>query len=120
MLNKKYVWPVLGLLVMAVLTAYQDAATDQQVNAQEWVQVIIQAVMALNVWATANLPQYTRMKTVVAVVLVVLQGLYTFIIGGVDSPEIINLVISALAAVGVALTPQPVTTVQNGQTVPPP
>lgn len=115
----KFMWPLVGLIVMAVLTAFQDAFTDQHVDAQEWVQVSIGAVMAFNVWATANLPQYANMKNLVAAVLVTLQALYTFIIGGVDTPELINLAITFLAAVGVMATRQPVTNVINGKTVPP-
>lgn len=105
---------------MAILTTVQSATVDgSRIDEQEWVQVAIQAVMAGNVWATANLPQYTRMKTLVAVMLAVLQVLYTTIVGGVDTAEIVNMVITGLAAAGVAFTPQPVTTVVNGRTVPP-
>lgn len=118
-MNKKAMWPVLGLVAMAILTTVQAATADgSRIDEQEWVQVGIQAVMAFNVWATANLPQYTKMKTWVAVALAVLQALYTFVIGGVDNAEIINLVITALAAAGVAFTRQPITTVINGTTVP--
>lgn len=104
---------------MAALTTVQAATADgSAIDEQEWVQVAIQAVMAFNVWATANLPQYERMKTWVAVFLGVLQVLYTSVIGGIDTPEIINMVITALAVAGVVLTRQPVTTVINGTTVP--
>jgi hypothetical protein len=105
---------------MAILTTVQAATLDGSgIDEQEWVQVGIQAVMAFNVWATANLPQYTKMKTYVAVTLAVLQLLYTVVIGGVSTAELINLIITALAAAGVTLTSQPVTTVINGRTVPP-
>jgi len=113
-------WPLIGLLAMAVLTTVQAATIDgSNIDSQEWVQVSIQAVMAFNVWATANLPQYTRMKTYVAVTLGVLQLLYTVVIGGVSTPELINLIITGLAAAGVVLTPQRLTTVIDGKTVPP-
>jgi hypothetical protein len=103
---------------MTILTTVQAATSDgSTIDAQEWVQVGIQGVMAFNVWATANLPQYTKMKTWVAVVIAVLQVLYTFVIGGVDTPEIINMIITALAAAGVAFTPQPLTKTINGKTV---
>lgn len=117
-MNKKAAWPLLGLVVMAILTTVQAATADgSTIDEQEWVQVGIQAVMAFNVWATANLPQYTRMKTWVAVVLAVLQALYTLVVGGVDTPELINLAITALAAAGVVFTRQPITTVIEGVTV---
>lgn len=116
---KKLIWPVLGLIVMAVLTTVQEASSDSHIDAQEWVQVALQAIMAFNVWATANLPQYTKMKTYVAAVIAVVSLLYTVIIGGVSTQEIINLIITGLAALGVAATPQPVTTVSNGRTITP-
>ena len=116
---KKLIWPVLGLIVMAVLTTVQEASSDSHIDAQEWVQVVLQAIMAFNVWATANLPQYTKMKTYVAAVIAVVSLLYTVIIGGVSTQEIINLIITGLAALGVAATPQPVTTVSNGRTITP-
>jgi len=78
----------------------------------------LQALMAFNVWATANLPQYEKMKTYVAAAIVVVQLLVGFITDGLTTNEIVNLIIAALAALGVAITPQPVTTVVNGTTVP--
>lgn len=118
-MNKKAMWPLLGLVVMAALTTVQAAtANGSPIDEQEWVQVAIQAVMAFNVWATANLPQYERMKTWVAIFLGVLQVLYTSVVGGIDTPEIINMIITALAVAGVAITRQPITTVINGTTVP--
>jgi hypothetical protein len=115
----KFWWPMVAVIVMAVLTGFQDAFTDQQVTAQEWVQVGIGLVMAINVWATANLPGYETMKTLVAAVILTLQALHTFIVGGVDAPELINLAITFLAAIGVAVAKQPVTTTTNGRTVTP-
>jgi uncharacterized membrane protein len=117
-MTKKVWWPVLGTIVMAVLTVIQEASADNSITAQEWVQVILGALMAFNVWATANLPQYTKMKTWVAAAIVVVGALYTYIVGGVSTAEIINMIVLFLAAVGVAFTPQPITTVINGRTVP--
>jgi hypothetical protein len=116
---KKVLWPILGVVVMAILTSVQSAMADSHIDAQEWVQVGLGVLMAFNVWATANLPQYTSMKTYVAAAITVGAALYTFIVGGVSAAEWINLVILALSAVGVSLAPQPVTTVINGTTVPP-
>lgn len=103
---------------MAVLTTIQQVNADDHITASEWVMVGLQALMAFNVWATANLPQYEKMKTYVAAAVVALQLLVGFITDGLSTNEIINLVIAVLAALGVAITPQPVTTVVNGTTVP--
>lgn len=114
-MNKKLIWPVLGTIIMAVLTVFQEASQDNHITAQEWVQVALGALMAFNVWATANLPGYERMKTYVSAAIVVVGALYTYIVGGVSTGEIINMAVLLLAALGVAVTRQPVTTVINGQ-----
>lgn len=116
---KKLIFPVLGLIVMAILTTIQQVNTDNHVTASEWVMVGLQAVMAINVFFTANLPGYAHMKTYVAAVIVVMQLMVTLISGGLTGNEIVNLIITGLAALGVAAVPQPVTTVINGTTVPP-
>lgn len=116
---KKVLWPILGVIVMAILTGIQSAMADNHIDSQEWVLVFLGVLMAFNVWATANLPQYKYMKTYVAAAITVGGALYTFIIGGLSTPEIVNLIILALSAIGVAAVPQPVTTVINGVTVPP-
>lgn len=116
---KKVLWPVLGLVVMSILTTVQEAFSDSRIDSQEWILVGLQALMAFNVWATANLPQYEKMKTYVAAAIVVLGALHTFIVGGVDSQEIINMAILGISALGVAFTPQKLTIVQNGRTIPP-
>lgn len=116
---KKVIWPLLGLLVMAIVTTIQQVNADGHVSASEWVMVAVQAVMAINVYLTANLPQYSKMKSYVAAVIVVLQVLVASISGGLTTNEIINLIIAFVAALGVHFTPQPVTTVINGTTVPP-
>lgn len=116
---KKALWPVLGLVVMAVLTTIQQVNADSHIQAFEWVMVGLQAVMAFNVWATANLPQYGAMKTWVAATIAAMQLLVTLVDGGLTTNEIINLVITFIAALGVAFTPQPITKVINGTTVPP-
>jgi predicted MFS family arabinose efflux permease len=115
---RKLIWPILGTIVMAIFTTVQDALTDNHIDSQEWVLVGLGVLMAFNVWATANLPQYTKMKTYVAAAIVVAGALHTFIVGGVSMQEWVNLVVLALAGLGVAATPQPITTVINGTTVP--
>lgn len=116
---KKIIWPVLGLFLMAILTTIQQVNTDNHISASEWVMVGVQAVMALNVFLTANLPQYDKMKTYVSASIVALQLLVTLIDGGLTTNEIVNLIITFVAALGVHFTPQALTTVINGTTVPP-
>lgn len=115
---KKLVWPIVGAIAMAIFTTIQEALTDNHIDSQEWVLVGLAVLMAFNVWATANLPQYESMKTWVSAAIVVAGALHTFIVGGVSVQEAINMVILFLSAIGVAVTPQPITTVINGTTVP--
>lgn len=117
---KKVLWPVLGLIAMTILTTVQQAMGDQHITAQEWVQVGLQALMAFNVWATANLPGWSWLKTSVAAAIAVLSLLYTTLASGtVDFTAIVNLLITGLAALGVAVTKQPMTLTQNGRTIQP-
>lgn len=90
---------------------------DARIDAQEWVLVGLQALMAFNVWATANLPGYGSMKTYVAAAIAVVGALYGFIVDGVTTPEIINMVILGISALGVAVIPQPTTKVIDGRVV---
>lgn len=102
---------------MAIFTTVQDALTDDRIDNQEWVLVGLAALMAFNVWATANLPQYEKMKTYVAAAIVVAGALHTAIVGGISMQEVINMIILALSALGVAFHRQPMTTVVEGKTV---
>jgi hypothetical protein len=104
---------------MAILTVFQEASADNVITSQEWVQVILGALMAFNVWATANLPGYEKMKTYVSAAIVVFGALYTYIVGGVSTGELINMGVLLLSALGVAAMRQPLTTVVSGRTVTP-
>jgi phosphatidylserine synthase len=116
---KKLIWPIVATVIMAVFTTIQDALTDDRIDNQEWVLVGLGALMAFNVWATANLPQYEKMKTYVAAAIVVAGALHTFIVGGVSMQEWINMLLLALGALGVTVARQPVTTIKNGETITP-
>lgn len=116
---RKLLWPVVGLVAMAVLMTIQEALGDQRITGQEWVMVLIQGSMVAHVWLTANLPQYEKMKTYAAGVIAVFQSLYVVIVAGLDTTEVLGLGITFLAALGVTFTKQPVTTVIEGRTVTP-
>src|SRR5262245_22616240 len=103
---------------MAVVMVFQEVLADNRITPQEWIQVLLGALMAFNVWATANLPGYDKMKTYVSAAIVVFGALYTFIPEGVTTTEVINMAILALSALGVAVTKQPITTVVDNQVTP--
>jgi hypothetical protein len=105
-------WPLLGGVVMALLQAYQ-AATGDGVTPSEWVTVIIQGATVLTVWLAANIRGYTKVKPLVAGVMLVLNLLVTLIVGGIDGNEATQLAIAFLGAIGVFVTPGPVHAVTN-------
>ena len=105
-----------GTVLMTVLLGFQSATSDGSVaDGQELIQILIGVVTTGGVWASANLPGATWIKTAVAAVLAVLNILVTAILGGVNTGEIVNMAIAVLVALGVAVTASPVTTVINGQ-----
>jgi hypothetical protein len=105
-----------GTVLMTILLGVQSATSDGSVtDGQELIQISIGVVTAFGVWAAANLPGQTWIKTAVASALAALSILVTAILGGVNTGEIVNMAIAVLIALGVAVTTSPVTTVIAGQ-----
>lgn len=92
----------LAAVVGAALIVVQTAVGDGRIDAQEWVQIAIAAATAVGVYVVPLAPQYRWGKTAVAVVLAVLQVLTTVVLGGLDTQEVVTLLITALTAAGVA------------------
>jgi hypothetical protein len=109
---------LVGTVLMAVLSLIATAGDYDWSKPQLWIMVVISAIGAFNVWAAANLPGYENIKKYVAAATLVLQALFVFVIGGVSTGEWINLAITLLTALGVAVVPHPITTTQNTGTVP--
>lgn len=97
---------VMGLaaLVVAVLAGYREVVSDG-ITPSEWVIVIIVAVTAINVWATANVPGFEKAKTFVAALLFVLNLLIAKIVGGLTTDEVMFLIIQFFGALGVVIAP---------------
>jgi hypothetical protein len=105
-----------GTVVMTVLTGIQAATSDGSIaDGQELIQIAVGCVTVFAVWAAANLPGQTWIKTAVAAVLAVLNILVTAILGGVNTGEIVNMTIAVLIALGIAAGTTPVTTVISGR-----
>jgi hypothetical protein len=93
-------------VVFAVLTAAQVyLGGDNHIDQQEWVQLGIAAASAVGVYVIPLAQQYAWAKTAVAVLLAVLQALATVVLGGLDSNEVLVLVLAALTAIGVGVSP---------------
>ncbi|MET7395632.1 hypothetical protein ABZS66_19290 [Dactylosporangium sp. NPDC005572] len=102
-------WARFGRATVAVaiagLTVLASALTDGRVDPGEQLQIAIQTVTVFGVWFVPNLPHSAAYKTGVAALLAVLNLATTVIIGGVDSAEVVNLVLAALGVLGVGVTP---------------
>lgn len=107
MLSK--LWSGYGRAVVAILvtalTVLASALTDDRVDTEEWLQVAIQAATIAGVWLVPNLPHSAAYKTGLAALLAVLNLATTLIVGGLDSADIINLVLAALGVIGVGVAP---------------
>lgn len=102
--NGKALMYLFAALIMTGLTTYREVASDG-VTASEWVTVTIGLAGALNVWLTANVPAFSKAKTLVGAVFLVLSLLQTYITGGISADEWSLLLIQFLGAVGVVAAP---------------
>lgn len=89
---------------MAGVTAYRVVASDG-VTMSEWIAVTLAVMGTINVWATANVPAFSKAKTLVAAVFLVGNLLQTYITGGISSNEWLLLVIQFIGALGVTVAP---------------
>lgn len=93
-----------------ILALLASIITDGITRA-EWGQLLIAAVTAGTVWATANLPRFPKLKEIVAVVLTLANLGNSYITGQViTGAEWVNLGILAAAVVGVIAINNPVAT----------
>ncbi|MER7002196.1 hypothetical protein ABT297_03995 [Dactylosporangium sp. NPDC000555] len=112
-------------VLVAALTIASSAVSDGHIDAGEGIQIAIAATTAFSVWFVPNLPSAPAVKTVVAVVLAVLNAATAYIVGGLDTGEIVNLVIAGLGvlligaapaqSIGDNLVPRPVAAAMSRQ-----
>lgn len=89
-------------VVATGLSAIIAALTgDGTIGSTEWINVAIAAVGAASVFAAPNVPGANYTKAILAVLMAVLTLLVNLIVDGVTVSEWLQLVIAALAAVGV-------------------
>lgn len=104
---KKYA-PAIVAILFAALTAAAAALTDGRVDQVEWVQIAIQGTTVAGVWLVPAIPAWPNLKTGIAVVLAMENGLIAVITDGLTTAEIVNLVLAGLGVVALRLTPPPV------------
>jgi hypothetical protein len=96
---------LVAVIAAALTVAYGALSGDQHIDPEEGVQIAIALATAAGVYLVPLAPQYRWGKTVIAVVLSVLQVLTTVILGGLDSNEWIALVLAAATVLGVGAAP---------------
>jgi hypothetical protein len=92
-------------LVGAFVAAVAAALTDDVLTDVEKVQIGIAVATAASVWVAANVPTMPAAKTVVAVVLAVLNLAVGLITDGMQSADWWMLAVAAFTAAGVFATP---------------
>lgn len=101
----KSLMELFGALVMAIIVAYQQVATDG-VTWSEWVMVVIAAAGVVNVWAAANISHFDKAKLLVSAVFVVLNLLVGFLTDNrITGDEWLLLAVQFLSTLGVAGAP---------------
>lgn len=101
----KTIMELLGALVMTIIVAYQQVATDG-VTWSEWIMVLIAAAGVLNVWAAANITGFSKAKLLVSAVFVVLNLLVGILTDSrITGDEWLLLAVQFLSTLGVAGAP---------------
>jgi FtsH-binding integral membrane protein len=98
---------LLATLVMAGIVTFRQVA-EGGVTPSEWIMVLIALFGTFTVWGAANISGFTKAKTLLGAVALVLNLLVSLIIGGLTSDELLLLVVQFLGALGVAGAPAPV------------
>ena len=101
----KTLMELLGAIIMAGIVTYQQVEADG-VTLSEWVMVLIAVAGVVNVWAAANITNFTAAKTLVSSLFVVLNLLVGFLTDNrLSGDETLLLIIQALSTLGVAGAP---------------
>lgn len=99
-----------GAVVVTVIVALVGYLAKGPITNLDWVNVAIVGVGALAIFAAPNVPGAEYTKTILAVLAAVLTALHTFIASGVSlsTPQILQIVVVALGALGIHVLPSPV------------
>lgn len=96
-------WAALAYTLVIALQAALSG--DGRVEADEVVQIAIAVVTAIGVYVVPITTQYKWVKTAVAAVLALLQGLTTVVLGGWEPNDWLTLLITGLGALAILLAP---------------
>lgn len=93
---------VVATILVALIAALSG---DGVIASTEWVNVAIAGVGAAAVFAAPNVPGARYTKAILAVLAAVLTVLSSAILGGIDTTELLQILVVALGAVGVYAVP---------------
>lgn len=96
---------LIGAVIMAGIVAYRELALDG-VTISEWIMIVIAVAGVVNVWAAANITHFSKAKSLVSALFVVLNLLVGFLTDNrLTGDETMLLVIQALSTLGVIGAP---------------
>lgn len=106
--NNKYLKFILQVIV-TVLAGAIPFLVDGVLDVTESINLVIIGLGAIGVLGAGNLPAgvWSYMKAYIAGLTAVATLLASFIIGGVDTGEVIQMILAFLGALGVAAVPGP-------------
>jgi hypothetical protein len=99
-----YMKSLLAVLV-TVIGGVVAAMTDNVISPQEWINVAILGTGACAVFAAPNVPGAKYTKSILAALSAVLVLLVSYITDGLSTPEILQLAVAALGALGIYAVP---------------
>lgn len=88
-----------GVVAMAALTG------DQRIDPSEWVNVVLAVLGAAAVFTAPNIPGAAYIKTTLAVLTAVAMAAAALVADGISWTDAGQLLLAALAALGVKLAP---------------
>jgi hypothetical protein len=88
-----------GVVAMAALTG------DQRIDPSEWINVVLAVLSAAAVFTLPNVPGAPYIKTTIAVLTAVTMAATALIADGISWTDAGQLLLAALAALGVKLAP---------------
>lgn len=99
-------WKAVASIVATVLAAVAAALTgDQNIDATEWLNVLILGTGAAAVLTAPNVPGAKYTKLVLAVVTAVATAAASLILDGISGTDWLQLALAGLAAAGVYVAP---------------
>lgn len=102
---QKYAKLIMQVVVTVATGVVAALAGDNLVDSVEWVNVAIVGVGAAAVFAGPNIPGAAYTKSILAALAAILTILASAIVGGIQTVEVIQMVIAAAGAVGVWAVP---------------